>query len=63
MKHLITLLVLVLGIYFGWAYAPEVVRKDTRQFLGKHLPWVAFIVALVFLALAAAFYSNSPNIL
>lgn len=63
MKHLVTLLILALGIYFGWRYAPEALRKDIKQFLGTHLPWVAFIVGLVFLALVGAFYSRSFNIL
>lgn len=63
MKHLITLLLLLLGGYFGWRYASEELRKDIKQFLGKHLPWVGFIVGLAFLALAGAFNSRSINIL
>jgi hypothetical protein len=63
MKHFVTLLVLALGIYFGWRYAPEAVRRVIRQFLGAHLPWVAFIAGLVFLALVGAFHSYSFNIL
>ena len=63
MKHLVTLLVLALGCYFGWRYAPEELRKDIKRFLGNHLPWVGFIVGLVFLALAGAFNSRSINIL
>lgn len=63
MRHLVTLLVLLLGLYFAWRYAPEQTRKDARQFIGKHLPWVSIIVGLVFLALVGAFYSHSPNIL
>ena len=63
MRHLITLLLLGLGGYFGWRYAPEELRKDIKQFLGNHLPWVAFIVGLVFLALVGAFYNRSINIL
>lgn len=63
MKHLITLLILSLCIYFAWRYAPEGLRKDIKQFLGKHLPWVALIVGLLFSALVGAFYTQSFNIL
>lgn len=63
MKHLITLLVLTLSLYFAWRYAPEETRKDIKQFLGKHLPWITLIAGLIFLALVGAFYSRSFNIL
>lgn len=63
MRHLITLLILSLCIYFAWRYAPADLRKDVKQFLGKHLPWVVLIVGLLFAALVGAFFNRSINIL
>ena len=59
MRHIITLLVLLVGGYFAWFYLPADVKATAREFMGTHLFKVLLLIFTVVLlfALQAAFGS------
>lgn len=60
MRHIIALLILLVGGYFAWFYLPNDVKATAREFMGTHLFKVLLLVFTVILlfALQVAFGSG-----
>jgi hypothetical protein len=63
LKHLILLLILALGGYFGWKFMPVLVRNKIREFLHNHALVVVAILLTCFFGLGIQFYLSSARIL
>lgn len=47
MRHIILLLILLVGGYFVWFYSPKEVKRAARRFSKTHLFRVVLLVAIV----------------
>lgn len=63
MKHLILILILALGGYFGWKFMPVLARNKIREFLHSHAIVVVAILLACFFGLGIQFYLSSARIL
>ena len=63
MRHLIVIIVLLLFAYFAWSYFPSKDKGAIKRFLVKHLPFVAFILATIFVLMVAQFNVNALQLL
>lgn len=61
-KHLIMLVMLCFGVYFGWYYATRSTKRVVKKFTGKHVWAVLVIIVAIYLLLAGAFYFRSASI-
>ena len=59
MRHIVALLIFMVGGYFAWFYLPADVKTTARGFMGTHLFKVLLLIFTVVLlfALQAAFGS------
>ena len=63
MKHLVILLIVLVSIYFFWRGADARTKREIKKLIRKHALPMTLIFGVAFLGLAAAFYTNSTNIL
>lgn len=63
MKHIVILLIIAISTYFAWRGADARTKRGIKKFIGKHVLPLTLIGIGVFLSVAAAFYTNSINIL
>lgn len=61
-KHLILIVVMCFGAYFGWYYATRPAKRVVKKFTAKHIWAVVGIGVAIFLMLASAIYFRSVSI-
>ncbi len=63
MRQLLTVVVLVMAMYFAWSYLPSKDKSAAKRFLYKHLPMVAFIITTILVVLFVQFNIKSVTLL
>lgn len=63
MRHLIIIVFLFFIAYFAWSYIPSKDKDVVKRFLVKHLPFVAFIIATIFVLVVVQFNGNALQLL
>ncbi len=63
MKHAILILILSIGLYLSWYYAPTSAKRSIKKVARQHAAFLIFMAVLVAAGISAAFCINSSSIL